>query len=171
MTPTLHVLCGKLASGKTTLARRIEQESGAVLVSEDFWLARLFPGEIATFEDYLARSRRFRSALGPHIAAVLRRGTSVVLDFAGNVPAERAWARGLSEAAAAAFLLHYIDASDDVCKQRLRQRNAELPEGAQHTTEGEFDAITRYFVPPSATEGADIRVHHGAAATARLETS
>src|SRR5205085_2326537 len=109
-----------------------------------------------------ARSRRFRSAVGPHVSAVLGRGVSVVLDFAGNVPAERAWARSLCVPAQAAFTLHYIDASDALCKQRLRQRNAELPEGAQVTTDEEFDEITRYFVPPSASEGALIQVHQTA---------
>jgi predicted kinase len=87
--PTLHVLCGKLASGKTTLAKQIADQSGAVLFCEDIWLSKLFPGEIATFADYLNRSARFRGALAPHVRSLLGRGTSVVLDFAGNVPQER----------------------------------------------------------------------------------
>ncbi len=44
--PTLHFLCGKLASGKTTLAQQIAKENHAVLISEDIWLSKLFPGEI-----------------------------------------------------------------------------------------------------------------------------
>jgi len=47
--PTLHVLCGKLASGKTTLARQIAAESDAVLFCDDIWLSRLFPDEIVSF--------------------------------------------------------------------------------------------------------------------------
>jgi predicted kinase len=53
--PTLHVMCGKLASGKTTLARRIAEESDAVFVCEDVWLSRLFPDEIVA--DRLSRAR------------------------------------------------------------------------------------------------------------------
>ena len=155
---TLHVLSGKLASGKTTLARRIAQECGAILIGEDIWLDRLFPGEIATFEDYLHRSRRFRSALEPHLRALLQCGTSVVLDFAGNVPAERAWVRGVAEGLAD-VVCHYIQASDELCKRQLRQRNAELPAGSQHTTDDEFDAIRKYFVVPEAAEGLVLRVY------------
>ena len=155
---TLHVLSGKLASGKTTLARRIAQECGAVLICEDIWLGRLFPGEIATFEDYLHRSRKFRSALEPHLRALLQCGTSVVLDFAGNVPAERAWVRGVAEGLAD-VVCHYIQASDELCKRQLRQRNAELPAGSQHTTDDEFDAIRKYFVVPEAAEGLVLRVY------------
>ena len=160
---TLHVLCGKLASGKTTLARRIAEESGAVLVCEDMWLSRLFPGEIATFADYLNRSARFRSALAPHVRSLLRSGTAVVLDFAGNVPQERAWARALCDSEGVRLVLHYVKASDDLCKRQLRQRNAERPDGSQPTSDEEFDEITKYFVPPDAGEGFEVRMYDAGA--------
>lgn len=149
----LHFLCGKLASGKTTLARRIAEEKRAVLFSEDLWLSRLYPGEIADFADYLRCSRRLRAALAPHVTELLRAGISVTLDFAGNAPAERAWARSLFEQAGAAHVLHVIDTPDSLCKAQLARRNADLPEGAKATTEQEFDAITRHFLPPSPVEG------------------
>jgi predicted kinase len=166
-TTTLHVLSGKLASGKTTLARQIAHEYGAVLICEDIWLDKLFPGEILSFEDYLLRSRKFRAALGPHLRALLQSATSVVLDFGGNVPAERAWVRNLAEGRAE-VVCHYIQASDDVCKQQLRRRNAELPEGSQHTTDDEFDAITRYFVAPDAGEGFVLRLYEAGRAPGPL---
>jgi predicted kinase len=154
---TLHVLCGKLASGKTTMAKRIAEESGAVLIQEDIWLSRLFPGEIDTFADYLTRSARFRSAIAPHVQELLRRGTSIVFDFAGNAPRERAWVRSLGDAAHARVVLHYLKASDELCKRQLRQRNEEQPDGSQPTTEEEFDAITKYFVPPAPAEGFEVK--------------
>jgi len=157
--PTLHVLCGKLASGKTTLARQIAGESGAVLVSEDVWLSTLFPDEIVDFADYLDRSARFRRAIAPHLRALLERGVSVVLDFGGNVPRERAWVRSLCDAGAARLVLHYLQASDELCKRQLRRRNDERPDGSQPTTDEEFDAITKYFVPPEAAEGLDVKMY------------
>src|SRR5437016_14276359 len=114
---TLHVVCGKLAAGKTTLAKDIAAEMAALLISEDVWLLTLFPDEIRTFGDYLQRSARFRRVLAPHVQGLLRSGVSVVLDFAGNVPRERAWARALSDESGAALVLHYLKASDDLCKR------------------------------------------------------
>lgn len=158
-TPILHVLCGKLASGKTRLAQQIAHEAGAFFFSEDLWLARLFPGEIKRFDDYFSRSSRFRAAIGPHLRALLERGNSVVLDFAGNSPKERAWALSLSDAKGAA-ILHYVRVSDEWCKRQLQKRNDEHPEGSQVTTEAEFDFITKYFVAPNPSEGFIIQEHN-----------
>lgn len=155
-TATLHFISGKLASGKTTLARQLADQSEAVFVSEDAWISKLFPTPIADFRDYLARSARFRAALGQHVRQLLERGVSVVFDFGGNVPQERAWVRSLCPAGAR-VVLHYLKASDELCKRQLRRRNDELPEGAQPTTDDEFDEITKYFVPPESTEGFDVK--------------
>ncbi|MEB3177783.1 MAG: ATP-binding protein [Nostocaceae cyanobacterium] len=151
--PTLHFLCGKLASGKTTLARQIATENHAILISEDIWLSKLFPGEISSLSDYINYSSRFRNAIAPHAESLLRHGMSVVFDFAGNVPKHRSWVRSIFESADADHLLHYIIASDTLCKAQLRIRNELKPEGSQYTTEEEFDEITKYFVPPSSEEG------------------
>ena len=158
MTAMLHFVCGKLASGKTTLARQIAVESNGVLISEDVWLSRLFPGNPHwTFPEYLERSARLRAALAPHVVDLLRRGLSVVFDFAGNVPQERQWVRSIFEDARAGHVLHYINVPDSVCRARLNRRNAEAPEGSQATSDAEFDAMTKYFVPPSPSEAFRIR--------------
>lgn len=46
--PTLHLLCGKISSGKSTLAKQLSHEYAAMLLSEDHWLAQLYPGDIGT---------------------------------------------------------------------------------------------------------------------------
>jgi predicted kinase len=153
---TLHFFCGKIASGKTTQARRVAQEEHAILVSEDLWLSRMYPDDGFVQPDYIRRSTRLRAALGPHVIDLLRHGVSIVFDFAGNLPPDRAWVRALADVAQADHVLHYIKVSDAVCKERLRQRNKATPEGSQETTDEEFDAITSYFVPPAPDEGLNV---------------
>src|SRR4051812_16960532 len=155
--PTLHFICGKIASGKTTLARKIAQQSGAVIISEDLWLDRMYPNTPFTLEDYIRRSGRLRAALAPHVIQLLRRDVSVVFDFAGNTPSDRQWVPSLFETAASDHLLHVLNVPDAVCKARLRDRNAALTEGTQFTTDEEFDAISAYFVAPTAAEGFQVR--------------
>ena len=150
--PTLHFFCGKLASGKTALARTIAEKTNSVLVSEDAWLATLFPGEITSVAEYLDRSAEFRKAIAPHIIKLLQNGTSVVLDFGGNTPKERMSVRSLCKPYVARLVLHYVKASDEFCKSQLQNRHEELPVGAQRTSDAEFDEITKRFTPPESSE-------------------
>ena len=100
--PTLHLLCGKIAAGKSTLARRLAARSATVLISEDHWNSTLFPDEIKTIEDYARYSARVRAAMGPHVVSLLKAGLSVVLDFQANTLAVRSWMRTLIDGANAA---------------------------------------------------------------------
>lgn len=151
--PTLHFFCGKMAAGKTTLSKKLALEHNAVLMSEDLWLSKLYPEEISTFDDYLKYSSRLKSVVSSHVQNLLVQGISVVLDFPGNVPSQRQWFRSIFEAANASHTLHYIVASDVLCKQRLSQRNIERPEGSAVMSEADFDYITSYFQPPTEAEG------------------
>ena len=146
--PTLHLLCGKIAAGKSTLARRLASEPDRVLISEDAWLSRLYPGEIVSLEDYARRAGRLQDVLGDHVVALLRTGLSVVLDVPANTVQRRRWMRGLFEAASAAHRLHHLDLPDRVCKARLRRRNQD---GAHDfaPSDADYDLITGYFQPPS----------------------
>ncbi|WP_316180113.1 ATP-binding protein [Bradyrhizobium sp. SZCCHNRI1009] len=154
---TLHLVCGKIAAGKSTLTAALGRRPGTIVITEDDWLARLYPGEQHTLADYVRNSSRLRSVMGPHVVALLRAGVSVVLDFPANTPASRAWMRGLFEAAGAPHQLHHLDVPDEVCKARLRMRNAE-GRHAFTVTDEEFDLFTSYFVAPTADEGFNVIV-------------
>jgi len=155
VSPTLHLVCGKIASGKSTLTRRLAGTPKTVLVTEDDWLSRLFPGEISTLHDYVRCSTRLRGVMGEHVEHLLRAGISVVLDFPANTLETRRWMRSIFEHADAAHCLHYLDVSDEECKERLRRRNSD---GAHRftTSDAEFAVITSYFVAPSSGEGFNI---------------
>ena len=155
------MICGKVAAGKSTLAARLADAPATILISEDHWTSRLFKEELKTVADYARYSRRLRDAMGPHIVALLNAGLSVVLDFPANTPANRQWMRGLFEAAGAAHRLHFLDLTDDVCRQRLRRRNADgVHEFA--VSDAEFDEIASYFVAPAADEGFEVTVYRTA---------
>jgi predicted kinase len=76
----LIFFCGKMAAGKSTLARKLAAQHDAILLVQDEFLATLFPGQIAvsTFIEYSSRVRR---VLAPYISALLSKGITVVLVF------------------------------------------------------------------------------------------
>src|SRR5215470_15062409 len=93
----LIFLCGKMASGKSTLARDLAVRENAVLLVQDDFLNALFPGEITDVPAFLDRYTRLKNALTPYICLLLSKRTSVVLDFAGATKAQWAWFRELIE--------------------------------------------------------------------------
>ncbi|OJH39470.1 AAA family ATPase [Cystobacter ferrugineus] len=161
--PVLHFIAGKVGSGKTTLARGLALELPAAHICEDQWIA-LLGGEVKTLRDYVRHSSRCRGLMGPHLRDLLRVGTSLVLDFAGNTPRDRAWVRGIFESMGADHVLHVMDVPEALCLERLRRRNAERPEGLFwfEVSEALHHEAARYYVPPTEAEGFRV-VRHGAA--------
>lgn len=156
--PTLYLLCGKIAAGKSTLARHLAARPLALLISEDHWTSNLFADDLKTIDDYGRFSARLRAAMGPHIVDILRRGLSVVLDFPANTVSNRNWMRSLITEANVAHELHLLDVPDTVCRRRLQERNA----GGEHpfqVSDAEYDLFTSHFVPPRPDEGFNVVVH------------
>jgi predicted kinase len=157
--PTLHFLCGKIAAGKTTLARQLSSAHNAVLVCEDIWLDRLYPEEITDFDGYLKYSARLKSVVGPHVESLLKHGVSVVFDYPANTVRTRAWIREIFEAAQADHVLHFVDTPDERCLEQLARRNQEKPEGSTEISAEKFEYVTRFFVAPQEHEGFKVRVY------------
>lgn len=158
----LLFMCGKMAAGKSTLSKELSEREDAVLLVLDDYLERLYPGQIVDVASFITYSTRIRDALAPHVCSLLSMGISVVLDFPGNTRKQRNWFRQLYQQAGSEHELHFIEASDDVCKRQLRERSRDLPPGTRWTTEADFDAITAYFEPPAADEGFNVVKHERA---------
>ncbi|OAN67330.1 cell division protein ZipA [Rhodobacteraceae bacterium EhC02] len=158
-TPTLHLLCGKIASGKSTLTAELCRTARTIVIAEDEWLYGLFSEEMVSIPDYMRCMSKFREVMGPHIVSLLNEGMSVVLDFQANTIASREWMRGILEQTEAAHQLHVLDVPDEVCIARLHARNAQ----GDHpfaVSEEQFRQISKHFVPPSPEEGFNIVLHH-----------
>jgi predicted kinase len=156
---TLYLVCGKIASGKSTLARRLAARPATLLVSEDHWTSTLFGDELRTIDDYARYSARLRAAMSPHIVDILRHGVSVSLDFQANTVRIRDWMRSLIHQSGAAHELHLLNVPDAICKQRLRARN----DGGEHpfrVSEAEYDQFTKHFMPPEPGEGFNVIAHN-----------
>jgi predicted kinase len=154
----LYLLCGKIAAGKSTLARRLAGRPATLFISEDHWTSNLFLDDLRTIDDYGRLSARLRLAMGPHIIAILQQGLSIVLDFPANTVRNRNWMRSLIDQSGANHELHFLDIADTICKERLRERNASGEHPFQ-VSEAEYDLFTTYFVPPGPHEGFNLIVH------------
>jgi predicted kinase len=154
---TLHMMCGKIAAGKSTLSAKLGEAENRIVISEDRWIAGLYQEEVKSPEDFFRRSERLRATLTPHIVDLLRAGFSVVLDFHANTIRARRWMRGLFEEGRALHRLHFLDVPDEVCRVRLHAR---IAAGTPGVSDEEFEHITSFFVPPDPSEGFNV-IRHG----------
>ena len=69
--PMLHLLCGKIASGKSTLAAQLAAQDATVLLAEDAWLLGLYADQMSSPADYVRCSASLRAVMAPHVAALL----------------------------------------------------------------------------------------------------
>ena len=155
----LLFLCGKMASGKSTMARELAAREDAVLFVQDEWLDALYPGGVVNVATYLEYSGRINKLLAPHVVNLLSRGLAVVLDFPGNTRNQRAWFREIIERTGVAHELHFLDTTDATCKAQLKARSAHLPPGTPWTSDADFDLISSHFRAPADDEGFNIVVH------------
>ena len=157
--PTLHLLCGKIASGKSTLTAQLGSLDGTIVIAEDEWLSALYSEEMSSISDYVRCSSKLRRIIGSHVASLLNAGVSVVLDFQANTIEARDWMRGIMEQTTAAHKVHVLNVPDELCMARLHARNAQ----GDHpfaATEEQFRRISRHFLAPSTDEGFNIVLHN-----------
>ncbi|MGJ3251673.1 MAG: AAA family ATPase [Elainellaceae cyanobacterium] len=153
---TLIFFCRKMGAGKTTKSQEIAYEKGAILLSEDEWLAAVYPEEIKDFESYIKYSSRLKHVLKKHVQNLLKSGVSVVMDFPGNTEQQRAWFKEIYTECDIPHTLVYLEASDQLCLKQIKQRRENQPERAHFDTEEVFYQVNSYFQPPAEHEGFNI---------------
>ncbi|GAA6167488.1 AAA family ATPase [Sessilibacter corallicola] len=153
---TLTFFCGKMGAGKSTEAKKIARDTNAVLLSEDEWLASIYPDKITSLNDYLKYSGLLKPQIKQLVESILATGTHVVMDFPANTQSQRAWFRTIISEINAPHQLIFIDAPDDLCLKQIQRRRIEQPERAATDTAEMFAQVTQYFSAPTADEGFNV---------------
>ena len=148
---TLHLMVGLPCSGKTTYARRLAQETRALLLSLDAWHLRLF-GDDVGHPQHDQRHTEIERIMWEAARHVLTLGGDVVLDYGCWAREEREDYRHRAVALGARFRLHYMDVPREELYRRLALRNAQPGEGVFVIPESEMDQYMWVFQPPTADE-------------------
>ena len=119
---TLHLMVGLPCSGKTTLARVLEQQHSALRLTPDEWQVRLF-GQDAEDPLHDARHSLIEALQWEVAERALTLGTSVILDFGFWAREEREGYRLRAKQLGARSEVHFLDVSTDELLRRLAQRN------------------------------------------------
>jgi predicted kinase len=157
----LTFFCGKMGAGKTTKSSEIAQKRNAILISEDEWLASLYPNSIVSLDDYIKCSGRLKLQMKSLVQSILNSGIDVVMDFPANTIPQREWFKSIFSEIQAPHELIYIDQPSDVCISQIEKRRTEQPERAATDTKEMFELVTQHFVAPTPDEGFNTTVVAG----------
>jgi predicted kinase len=148
---TLHLMVGLPGSGKTTFARRLAQETKALLLTLDVWHLKLF-GHDESDERHDERHMRIEEIMWDVAKHVLELGGDVVLDYGCWARVERDDYRNRAKELGADFKMHYMDVPYPELYRRLAIRNSNLPEGAFEISPAAMDKYVTIFQPPNQDE-------------------
>jgi hypothetical protein len=144
--PVLTLFCGLPGSGKTTLARRLAGQSGAIRFSTDEWMADLGVDPFDAIRD------RLQMRLDHLWRELLAHGQSMILEDGTWKRAERDEIRRIATSADAITEMHYFDIRISELWRRLELRNADLPYGTAQITIDVLEQSVRRFERPDEAE-------------------
>ena len=150
--PTAYIICGFIGAGKTTFARKLEKETGAIRITKDEWIVNIFGNKI-TSDDKFAEYDKNVTALAKEIAfKILKAGKDVIID-------EGFWEKSyrndikkqLSELGVRP-ILYYVECPVEKMRERIVARS-ENPTKDSFEISGEmFDNYLKYWEPPTEDE-------------------
>lgn len=143
----LHLICGLPGSGKTTLAKQLEQDRDAVRFSPDEWLYRLG----IDFYDEAGRAKveQLQWELAQQL---LRHGNNVILENGFWAREERDRYRTVAGAIGATTTLHFLDIPIAELKSRIAKRNQTRGADTPMINPSSLDEWAAMFDPPTDDE-------------------
>ena len=138
--PTLTLFCGLPGSGKTTLAKRLEQTGKGIRLCTDDWqeLLGIDHGNEAFHEKLQAR-------LYEHALTLLHSGQDVIVEDGLWQTSERSQKRADAKRCNARTEIHVFDISFDELWRRLKQRNDNAASGAVPINRQQFERYWHLF--------------------------
>ncbi len=143
----LIIVSGLPATGKTTLARRLERDCPGVRFSPDEWMRDV---GIDLFDtDARTRVERLQWSVARRVLAL---GGTAIVEWGTWGRAERDALREAARALGAAVELRFLDAPVDVLWSRIQARDGQRDLGRRPLTEADLRGYAQLIERPGAEE-------------------
>jgi predicted kinase len=146
------LVVGATGAGKTTYARKLADELGALRFSIDEWMGPLFAKDSPQpiqFEWMMERIGRCEAMMLTLVSQAARRGVSSVLDLGFTKRAHREAIAAACADAGYVSAIHFVDGDSTVRWERVKKRN--LKQGETYVMQVDramFDFMEAMWEPP-----------------------
>ena len=149
--PTAHVIVGFIGSGKTTFAKKLQKETGALRFTKDEWVIAII-GHDPTIEGFATYDDRITKLTREVALSCLEAGNDVIIDEGFWVRSQRDEIREKINKAGGKVQFYYVKNIHETMKQRVSKRNKKPSADAFVISEKMYDGYKKYFEEPTLEE-------------------
>jgi predicted kinase len=149
--PIVYLICGFIGAGKTTFAKKLEEETGAVRITKDEWSIRLI-GNDPTINGYAEWDRKIIGLSRDFAFYLAEKGSDVIIDEGFWEKEQRDEMRRRAGAIGARAVLYYVDTPIKTIRERVVGRNNNLTKDSFEISREMLDGYLKYWQPPGEDE-------------------
>ena len=150
--PIAYVICGFIGAGKTTFARKLEKETGAIRVTKDEWIIKIFGNKITLDNNFEVYDKNI-TELATNIAfKILKAGKDVILDEGFWVKSQRDDIKKKILQVGAKPIFYYVESSVEKMKERVINRSKNPTKDSFEISEEMFNSYLKYWQAPDESE-------------------
>ncbi len=153
----IHLICGSTGAGKSTYAKMLSNDTGAICFSIDDWMTSLFGPDLDDPMDWQwisERALRCENQIISTACALAEKGVSSILEIGLQQVSKRdEVASTVAKKSACRLKTHFLDVDAAERWRRVQQRNAEKGDTFKlEVTRDMFDFFEAMWESPSENE-------------------
>jgi len=150
--PKIHLIHGYIASGKTTYAKKLENEISAIRFTLDEWMMHFY-GDNPPSDKFLQYEKNVKTMIWNVAERFLTNNISVILDYGFWKRSDRDDYRNRAAKRNIQCELHVLNLDDETALKRLHKRTLQMPDGALFIDENAYHLLKSGYEPIQNDEG------------------
>src|SRR4030042_6321825 len=146
--PIAYIICGFIGAGKTTFARKLEKETGAIRVTKDEWIIKIFGNKITLDNNFEVYDKNITKLATDIAFKILRAGKNVIIDEGFWVKSQRDDIKKKILNVGAKPIFYYVECPVKKMRERVVSRSKNPPVDSFEINEEMFDKYLKYWEPP-----------------------
>lgn len=144
--PKAILTCGKVCSGKSTLARKLKSERNAVILSCDELMLSLFDEQLGEKHNEIVH--KSEEYLMKKSIEILKCGINIILDWGFWTKAERQNIKKFYNSNGFEIEWHFVNVSDEQQMKNIMKRNSECDKNSYFISEEMAEKFNSLFENP-----------------------
>ena len=150
--PTVYIICGFIGAGKTTFSKKLAQETGAMHITKDEWMVKIFGNRAPTMEDFSTWDENVSALARDFAFKLVECGIDVILDEGYWTRLHRDEIKKRVEKAGAREVMYYVSTPLEEMKKRVINRSKNPGKESFEISEEMFDRYVKSWQPPEEDE-------------------